>query len=320
MKIPPFLEEAIEKEILKVPFSELQRLSHELSSLYLNKKKISALHEKAFLTTRFPATFASVFSVLSELKKRVPGLKINHLLDLGAGPGTTMWASLEIFPDIEEFSLFEMEPWMIELGKRLSLHHANKAVREAKWWERDLTKEVSFDPADLVILSYSIGELALEKGCLLLETLNPISHPYLILLEPGTPASFERMCGFRKLLLEKDWKLIAPCPHSEKCPLKGNDWCHFSARLERTSFHRSIKQGTLGYEDEKFFYLIFGPASKECNSRIIRHPMKYPKNYSFTLCTKDGIKNINITKKQKQNFKEAKKLKWGDLFHLNTES
>ena len=53
-----------------------------------------------------------------------------------------------------------------------------------------------------------------------------------------------------------------------------DDWCHFAQRLERTSLHRHLKSGELGYEDAKFSYMV---AAKEevarVKARIIRHPL-----------------------------------------------
>ena len=39
----------------------------------------------------------------------------------------------------------------------------------------------------------------------------------------------------------------------------GANWCHFAVRLARTSLHRDVKGARLGYEDEKYSFLVVSP-------------------------------------------------------------
>jgi ribosomal protein RSM22 (predicted rRNA methylase) len=76
-----------------------------------------------------------------------------------------------------------------------------------------------------------------------------------------------------------------------------------------------LKSADLGYEDEKFCYMIFGkePATA-FSSRILRHPLKRSGHIEFTLCTKEGIKKQISSKKDGDFYKQAKKFEWGDCF------
>ena len=117
----------------------------------------------------------------------------------------------------------------------------------------------------------------------------------------------------KRFVEEKGYNIIAPCM-SKKCTLK-NDYCQFYARVERSSLHKLAKGGTLPYEDEKYFYLLF--AKDEVNvegERVIRRPMIKENNVSLVLCTKEGVKNKACTKKDKDEFKRAKKIKINELF------
>jgi ribosomal protein RSM22 (predicted rRNA methylase) len=92
------------------------------------------------------------------------------------------------------------------------------------------------------------------------------------------------------------------------------DWCHFSQRVERTSQHRQLKGGALGYEDEKFSYLI---AAKDylpsAAARIVRHPGKHSGHVQLPLCTAEGkIENRTITRSSKEAYKRARKAEWGE--------
>ena len=94
-----------------------------------------------------------------------------------------------------------------------------------------------------------------------------------------------------------------------------NDWCHFPVRVERTSLHRRLKGGVLGYKDEKFSYLIaarrrIAPAP----TRIVRHPQKHSGHIRLTLCTPQGIEQRTVPKSQKELYKAARKADWGEEF------
>ena len=92
------------------------------------------------------------------------------------------------------------------------------------------------------------------------------------------------------------------------------DWCHFSQRLERTAGHRRIKGGSLGFEDEKFSYVI--ATRLELNpvqARIIRHPQKHSGHVQLELCTSRGrLEKTTIAKSAKEDYKRARQSDWGD--------
>ena len=113
----------------------------------------------------------------------------------------------------------------------------------------------------------------------------------------------------RDLLISAGANLLAPCPHVRECPMLGipGQWCHFAARVERTSIHRRIKRGTLGHEDEKFSYLIFSRNSVSCaGARIVRRPLKYPGHVNLQLCAQEGLKAETISRKQKELYRAAR--------------
>ena len=119
----------------------------------------------------------------------------------------------------------------------------------------------------------------------------------------------------RDVLIEQQYTILAPCPHNKPCPLTAPDWCHFSVRLARSRLHRQLKDAELGYEDEKFCYLI---ASKSLvrdtdYDRILANPLKRSGHVHLKLCTHDGLLSQTIvSKKAKERYNRAKKADWGD--------
>jgi ribosomal protein RSM22 (predicted rRNA methylase) len=318
VELPSYLKIAIEEKISKIKLRTLANFSEKLSSRYRNNKKShgSFMHSEeehlAYLTARVPATFAANCHVLKALKEKIPYLSIESLLDVGAGPGTATFAAKEIFTEISKVTLIEKDRGLIALGKSLTNSSFN-------WLIKDLEKERVFAPHQLVVMSYALGELSEKIWKELVENLWKAAEKILIIIEPGTPAGFLRISKVRDFLIALDASLIAPCPHQKKCPLAKNDWCHFSQRISRTHAHRKIKKGQLGYEDEKFSYLVFSK-EKICLSepRIIRHPKKFPKQIHLTLCTHAGIERKIISKSEKVNYANARKASWGSLLKLNT--
>ena len=76
---------------------------------------------------------------------------------------------------------------------------------------------------------------------------------------------------------------------------------------------RLVKGATLGYEDEKYSYLLVSKEPIERpESRIVKTPDKHSGHVRFVLCNLRGLETKVISKKEKEVYKEAKKLDWGD--------
>lgn len=306
---PEKLRENIYKLIENKGLNFLNIQAKELTQRYRSQKLCNYMetegHRLAYLLVRMPATYACIISVLKEVILKKPFLETPSFLDLGAGPGTGLWAVQEIFPQCNTITLFEKDPSLMAIGKKLS-------EGKGRWVLGDLEKAEIFDPHDLVLLSFALGELKDPENVALKAW--EVTKKLLIIIEPGTPVGFERLKKIRELLLAKGGFLIAPCPHSQNCPLQKNDWCHFSVRLARTSLHRQMKGGQLGYEDEKFFYLVFSKSisPQQCHGRILRHPQKHPGYVEMTICGQDGIQRKIFTRKEKGLYKWARDAKWGD--------
>lgn len=268
-----------------------------------------------YLLTRLPGTFSAITKVLKEMKARNPSFSPKTLLDVGAGPGTGMWATFELFPELMECTLLEKDLQFMNLGKSLTKDCGLPVLENAHWKVSDLEASLELSTLyDLVLLSYSIGEIQEKFWLPLFSKLWEKTGNCLVVIEPGTPSGYQRLMKIREILKKMGGYLWAPCPHNLQCPLAANDWCHFSVRVQRTSLHRQLKSADLSYEDEKFCYLIFGknPLSFPFSSRIIRHPMKHSGHTELTLCKEKGIEKKIFSKKDKEVYKQAKKLEWGD--------
>ena len=311
MRLPEFLQEASDRIVERASPTLLRKATDFLSAEYRQTHSSDSIFPNearrlAYLAARFPATFSAVSRVLREIQT----IQCKKILDLGAGPGTATWAALGLLAGIEASVLIEKSPDAISLGKALVKDSPFEGRGE--WICKDLESIEAFPSADLAILSYALGEL--NRPEIVIERLwkSPIS--LFVIVEPGTPFGYRNILMARERFLRLGGSLLAPCPHSKACPLKKDDWCHFSVRLERTRLHRLLKGASLGYEDEKFSYLIISRTpSGMSSSRILRHPLKGSGHVRLSLCTKEGERVETVaTRKSKESYRLARDAEWGD--------
>jgi len=318
MKLPPGLAAAIENEVSRYDAKELARAAQELSQRYrldsgrFKERLKSPVERAAYLVTRLPATYAAVRVVFEEVNQRIGG-EIRTLLDLGAGPGVAAWAAAEIFSSIEQITLIERDAEFLGLGKALAGASSKAALREARWVQADLENQTELPPHDLVVLSYSLGELSSANS--LIDKSWKAARVALAVVEPGTPRGFSIVLQARDRLIAAGAHLAAPCPHEMQCPMAaaGNDWCHFPVRLERSRLHRQAKSASVGYEDEKFSYVVAARSEvRRARARVVRHPAQHKGHIRLELCTPEGLKAEVVTRSDREAFRSARKAGWGD--------
>jgi ribosomal protein RSM22 (predicted rRNA methylase) len=320
MRLPEELAAAI---ALKASRPGLAKAAAELSDTYRNREFAApalktAEQRLAYLMVRMPATYAASRRALEETASRIAGLAPKSFLDLGAGPGTASWAASEVFPSLRAVTLVERDAAMAGLGRELMRNSSSEALRSATWIQADLSQDGPVQSADVVMLSYVLGELSTPAVERLVQRAWAPTKQMLVIVEPGTKVGFAAVERIRAKMIAAGAEIAAPCPHLEKCPMAATgDWCHFSQRLERTAEHRRLKKGDLGHEDEKFSYVAFTKiGAQRPESRIVRHPLYRPKQVQLTLCTAEGLKQTTITKSQGERYREAKKAEWGEAFSI----
>ncbi len=320
MELPSALQAALEDELASHPIKKLAAAVAELSSRYRASAASSAgtfLRSPdeiaAYAAFRLPATFAAVASALGQVQARLPDWTPRMVLDVGAGPGTAMWAAVETWPEVEQITLVEREETMIAFGKRLA-ETALTPVQRARWLRADLAGAWEAAQHDLVVAAYLLGELTEEQGATLLQKLWKMSTGVLLLVEPGTPAGFRRIRQARQQLLAAGASIIAPCPHNGPCPMPEYDWCHFAQRVARSRLHRQVKGGELAYEDEKFSYIALSRMrGTPIAGRILRHPQIRPGFIQFELCTPQGLTSRTVTRKERTLYRQVRDIRWGSV-------
>jgi len=319
VSLPAALRDAIET-LTSGEGGRLSRRAAGLSDAYREMQpSIAAVADNAdvaaYLLTRMPATYAAIAGVLDEVSERAPEFAPRTLLDAGAGPGTASWAAAEAFPSVEVATLLDHNTGFLKLGAELAAA-GPPALQTAEWLAGELSKpQLGERQFDLAIAGYSLTELPDAQLVEAARGLWTRCTGVLVIVEPGRTRDYQRLMTIRTALFEAGAKIVAPCPHEKPCPLAAADWCHFSVRLPRSRAHRQAKGGTLGYEDEKFSYLVVARPeiiAEPASARVIKQPIIKKFGVELPFCTPDGLETRLIRKQDAAAFKAVRKLGWGD--------
>lgn len=318
MELPAPLRQGVDGLLDKVPLSALKQAARTLSERYRAELRDGRLHMaedmavKAYLATRLPATYAAVRASLDALTEVRPDFRPKSLLDIGAGPGTMLWATADTWPGLEQAVLVEASAAVRKVGQSLA---AGAIAAKASWVAGDATIDLDgIEPADLVSAAYLLDEIAPASLPKLVDRLWRLTSDTLIIVEPGTPAGWQRILAVRSRLVEAGAHVSAPCPHEAPCPLAPPDWCHFARRVARSRLHRLAKDADVPWEDEKFIYLAASrhPAPAP-PARVIAPPKTGSGKVVLKLCRPDGHAGERLfSKRDGELFKAARRADWGD--------
>ncbi|MFC8394707.1 small ribosomal subunit Rsm22 family protein [Streptomyces sp. NPDC057238] len=268
----------------------------------------------AYAAYRMPATFEAVRSALEAFADAVPGWVPGDHVDVGGGTGAAAWAVSATWDGERPVTVLDWAEPALALGRELAA--ANPALHATRWHRSRIGTALTIESTDLVTVSYVLNELTAPDRAALVDAAAHAAQA-VVIVEPGTPDGYARVIEARDRLISVGFHVAAPCPHSAACPIApGTDWCHFSARVSRSSLHRQIKGGSLAYEDEKFSYvaatrLPVTPAPAP--ARVVRKPQIRKGQVLLDLCEKDpALRRTTVTKRHGDLYRAARDTDWGD--------
>ncbi len=312
MQLPENLRQAVDLEIESSLHGDLQRAADRMTQQYHREGKNSTplfsdlAGCRAYLAIRMPATYAAIHCVFKECRGGLPDFHPKSLLDFGAGPGTGCWAAAEWFDSLESIHCVEPSRLMREIGQKIARQSDRASICNARWSE-----DLRVESVDLALFSYVFTEMS-AAACV--KTLKEEwEHCQVVaVIEPGTPVGFQRILQIRDWALAQKAHLAAPCPHTEKCPMPASKWCHFPARVDRSRLHKSLKAATLGYEDEKFSYLVFGKIpAQPFFGRVVDRPQKNKGFVKIFVCAEGALQEVSVSRKN-EAYRAARDIKYGD--------
>ncbi|MFD7895490.1 small ribosomal subunit Rsm22 family protein [Streptomyces sp. NPDC059743] len=309
----------------------------------------------AYAAYRMPATFEAVRAALEALADTVPDWMPGSHVDVGGGTGAAVWAAEAVWADgpgtdgsgpggpgtdgadgpgpdgggttaVRATTVLDWAEPALALGRELAAASGARAVRGADWRRTRIGTALKLPESDLVTVSYVLKELTeRDRAALVAEAARAAQA--VVIVEPGTPDGYLRIIEARDRLIEAGLRIAAPCPHSGACPIeRGTDWCHFAARVSRSSLHRQVKGGSLPYEDEKFSYVAAvrfeaplpgrtDRADRTDRARVVRKPQIRKGQVLLDLCTEDdGLRRETVTKRHGPLYRAARDTDWGDTW------
>ncbi|MFF3888049.1 small ribosomal subunit Rsm22 family protein [Streptomyces sp. NPDC001914] len=268
----------------------------------------------AYAAYRMPATFEAVCAALEAFADATPGWVPGSHVDVGGGTGAATWAVNATWEGVRPVTVLDWAEPALALGREIAA--ANPELEGAAWQRSRIGAALTIESTDLVTVSYVLGELTEDDRASVVDAAAGAAQA-VVIIEPGTPDGYTRVLAARERLIGAGFHVAAPCPHSAACPIvPGQDWCHFSARVARSSLHRQVKGGSLAYEDEKFSYVAatrFPP--EPATSRVVRKPQIRKGQVLLDLCEPDeALRRETVTKRHGPLYKAARDAEWGDAW------
>ncbi len=274
----------------------------------------------AYAAYRMPATFEAVRSALAAFADAVPGWVPGSHVDVGGGTGAATWAVGATWAGERPVTVLDWAEPALALGREIAAAHPALRGGGVEWRRARIGAALDLGGSeggpDLVTVSYVLKELTDADRASVVDAAAAAGQA-VVIVEPGTPDGYARVIEARDRLIGAGFHVAAPCPHSAACPIvPGEDWCHFSARVSRSSLHRQVKGGSLAYEDEKFAYVAatrFPPAPAA--SRIVRRPQIRKGQVLLDLCeTEPSLRRATVTKRHGALYRAARDADWGDAW------
>lgn len=257
----------------------------------------------AYAVTRAPATYAGARAVLGRLKVAMPDFAPASLLDVGAGPGSASWAAAELWPGLS-VAMLDRNPQFRALAARL-MAGAQVAAGEV---------HAPKPKAELAVANYVLAEFPQSQAGAIARALWQAAEQVLVLVEPGTPQGFGRIRAARAALIAAGAHVAAPCTHDKACPLTDPDWCHFVQRVQRSRDHKLAKGADAPFEDERYSYVVVTRVAVAKGARIIKPVVETKPGLTLPLCDGEGLRNQFVARRDKEAFRRARKLEWGDSY------
>jgi ribosomal protein RSM22 (predicted rRNA methylase) len=319
--LPGALRSALERLAEGHGRTDLAERSRQITATYQARRNSSQSLQSgddalAYALARMPATYAAALEALEQLAEVMPGFLPRSLLDVGCGPGTASFAAMQVFSGLDQITMLDRNGPFLVLARTLA--RAAFTGQELNFVDQDIARGAPPPQADLVIAGYVLAELDGAVRARLVDVLWAAAQHVLVLVEPGTPDGHARLKAARTALIAHGAHVAAPCTHEAACPMVGDAWCRFFARVQRSRDHRLLKGGNRPFEDEPYAYLVVTRQMPQLRTshRIVARPVEMKAGVTLGVCGEDGLRQATAPSRNKELFKRYKRLDWGDAVEI----
>jgi ribosomal protein RSM22 (predicted rRNA methylase) len=277
----------------------------------------------AYAFTRLPATYAAVAAVFNAARETLPDFAPRTMLDVGAGPGTAVFAAVQAFDTLARVRLIDANAGLRNLALTLMAEADSATLRQVvnrQSYQRGdaLALLADAEPGDLVTATYAAGEIAGGDLVRFTRLLWAATAGALAIVMPGTPEGYACMLRVRAELIAAGAHVAAPCPHDRPCPLRPPDWCHFAQRLPRSRDHLVVKGADVPFEDEKFSYVVLSRTKPQPIAARVLAPPKVTKSaVTVKLCKEQGVETETAARRDAEAWRRFKSWRWGEGVMVN---
>lgn len=288
-----------------------------------------------YMATRLAPNYASLKSIMNEIRDLNPESRPESVLDFGSGMGTTMWAVNETWRDtVKEFLNVDLSTEQQNLSEFLLKGGKETADMLPNVYHRQYLPTSTSETYDIVVSAFTLlGLPNSHMRAQTIETLWQKTKDLLVIVERGNHDGFTCVLEARQFVLDlgghgvtrkltqhpetkprinvrlPQAHVLAPCSHEYSCPrltfsTKQNlNTCRFPISFEPLNL--GANKG--GYARETFSYVVLrkGPHpnydsnnhSKPRCPRIIARRLKGTSQITHKLCCPSGdIAEILVTK------------------------
>ena len=83
--------------------------------------------------------------------------------------------------------------------------------------------------------------------------------------------------------------------------------------MQRSRDHLITKRASVPFEDERYSYVAVTRQAVAKGARIIKPPVEAKPGITLPLCDANGLHDEFVPRRDKESFRRARKLGWGDL-------